>query len=88
MNAIGYFVDEEKFIPKGEYQPTSVDEYKATVDFLLLACGNRTTISFNHPVELKENRSIRRANCGGYVYFVTDKALAQLKQQYTWACDF
>ncbi len=84
----GYFTNEDKFIPKGEYKPTSVDEYKASVDFLILSCGNRYAISFNKPIELKCNRSISRANCGGYVYYVTDKALAQLKQQYSWSCDF
>lgn len=88
MQVKGYFVDEEKFIPRGEYKPTSVDENKATVDFLILSCGNRYAISFNKPVELKCNRSISCANCGGYVYYVTEKALDNLKQNYSWACDF
>lgn len=51
----GYFTNEDKFIPKGEYKPTSVDEYKASVDFLILSCGNRYAISFNKPIELKCN---------------------------------
>lgn len=35
-----------------------------------------------------QSRSIARANCGGYVYYVTEKALEALKKQYSWACDF
>ena len=86
MKATAYFTKKE--IIKGEYKPTSLDAYKKQVDFLCISAGNRMTIEFNHPVELKESRSISRANCGGYVYYVTDKALKLLKEKYSWSCDF
>ena len=83
-----YFTNNESFIPHGEYKETSVDEHKKQVDFLIVSCGNRYAISFNKPIELEQSRSIARANCGGYVYYVTEKALETLKKQYSWACDF
>lgn len=87
MEAIGYFAKSE-CMPRGEYQRTSVDDYKASVDFLIIQTGNRYAISFNKPVELKESRSVKRANCGGHVYYVTERALDKLKQAYSWSCDF
>lgn len=85
---LGQFTNNDTFIKRGTYKPTEVDEIKAKVDFRITACDSRTTIEFNHPVELKENRSIKRANCGGYVYHVTDKALESLKKQFTFTTDF
>jgi hypothetical protein len=61
---------------------------KNKVDFLCISSGNRMTIAFNHKVEIKESRSISRTNCAGYVYCVTSKALNELKNKYTWTCDF
>lgn len=84
MNATGFFTKSE--IIKGEYQPTELDAYKASVDFLIVGVGNRWEIFFNNPVNLKENRSITKVNERSY--FVTDKALENLKKNYTWACDF
>ena len=72
---------------RGEYKETSLDAYKKNADFLIISCGYRSAISFNKPVELKESRSISRANCGGHVYYVTDKALDKLKKEYSWSCD-
>ena len=78
MKATSYFT--KKDIIKGEYKPTNLDEEKKKVDFLCIAAGNRMTIAFNYKVELKESRSISRANCSGCVYYVTDKVLKQLKE--------
>mgnify|MGYP000020880120 CR=1 FL=1 len=88
MQAIGYFVNEDKFIPRGQYKETELDQRKKEVDFLLQAIDSRYTISFNKPIELKESRSIKRANNDGYVYFVTERAFELLKQKYTYKCDF
>lgn len=85
--AEGYFVN-APYIKRGEYKETEIDKQKKAVDFLITSCSDRTAISFNKPVELKCNRSISRVNCGGHVYYVTDRALEHLKKQYTWACDF
>lgn len=75
MKAVGYFKDEDKFL-------------KREVDFLILGVGNRWEIRFNHPVSLKENRSIKKGECSDNVYFVTSNALEKLKKQYSYECDF
>ena len=54
-----YFVDEDKFIPRGEYRETDLDRRKRDVDFLIKEVyGSRNVIEFNRPVYLKENRSV------------------------------
>lgn len=84
MNATGYFT---KFdVVRGSYQPTEVDEYKAKADFLIVGVGNRWEIFVQNHIDIKENRSIKRVN--DKTYFVTDKALEELKAKYTYACDF
>ena len=88
MQAFRYFVNEDRFIPRGQYKATELDQRKKGVDFRLQAIDSRYTISFNKPIELKESRSIKRANNDGYVYFVTERAFGQLKQKYTYECDF
>lgn len=80
-----YFV-ENPFFEKGEYKETELDEYKRNVDFLITSCCNRYEIVFNKPTELNETRSIKRI--GNNAYLVTERALEQLKRQYTCACDF
>ena len=84
--AVGYLVPNLNFIPKGEYKETELDRYKRSVDFLLISVGNRHEIRFNKPIILKETRSIK--HMGGNGYLVTEKALENLKKQYTHACDF
>ncbi len=87
--AEGYLVPNPDFISKGEYKETELDKYKRSVDFLIMSCGNRYEIIFNKPVVLKETRSIKRIGSDGqYAYLVTEKALDNLKLQYTYACDF
>lgn len=88
MKAVGYFKDEDKFIKRGEYKETELDKRKREVDFLILGVGNRWEIRFNHPVSLKENRSIKKGECSDNVYFVTSNALEKLKKQYSYECDF
>lgn len=87
MQAIGYFT-KDKFIPRGQYKETELDLRKKEVDFLIQAIDSRYTIRFNKPIELKESRSVKRANNGGYVYYVTRRVLEQLKEKYTYECDF
>lgn len=88
MKAVGYFKDEDKFIERGEYQETELDKRKREVDFLIFGVGNRWEIRFNHPVNLKENRSIKKSKSDDRVFFVTEKALEKLKKQFTYECDF
>jgi len=38
--AIGYFIDEDKFIPKGECKPTDLNKRKQAADILLRAYRN------------------------------------------------
>ena len=84
-----YFVDEDKFIPRGEYRETDLDRRKRDVDFLIKEVyGSRNVIEFNRPVYLKENRSVKRLNNNGYVYDVTDSVLERLKREYSYETDF
>ena len=84
-----YFVDEDKFIPRGEYRETDLDRRKRDVDFLIKEVyGSRNVIEFNRPVYLKENRSVKLLNNNGYVYDVTDSVLERLKIEYSYETDF
>ena len=84
-----YFVDEDKFIPRGEYRETDLDRRKRDVAFLIKEVyGSRNVIEFNRPVYLKENRSVKRLNNNGYVYDVTDSVLERLKREYSYETDF
>lgn len=80
------------YIKRGDYTPTTLDEYKANVDFLITSVGKRYEIIFNHHTKLKTNRSVSRIDGGEFfkdrAYLVTEKALEELKQKYTWATDF
>ena len=84
MEATGFFTKSE--IIKGEYKPTELDNYKASVDFLIVGVGNRYEIFVQRPIDIKENRSIKKINNNSY--FVTEKALESLKANHSWACDF
>lgn len=86
MIVTGYFTKSE--YAKGNYQETELDKRKREVDFLITGVGNRWEIRFNHPVSLKENRSIKKSECVDSVYHVTEKTLEKLKKQYTYECDF
>lgn len=86
---ITYWVDEDRFIPKGEYKETEIDQYQRKVDFLITCvCGNRYEIRFNHEVQLTESRSIRRDKSQPNVYLVTEKALKELEKIYSCTTDF
>lgn len=86
MIVTGYFTKSE-FV-KGDYQETELDKYKREVDFLIFGVGKRLEIRFNHPVSLKESRSIKKSESDDRVFFVTENALRKLEKQYTSACDF
>ena len=86
MIVTGYFAKSE-FV-KGNYQETELDKHKREVDFLITSVGNRWEIRFNHPVSLKESRSIKKSEYVSNVYHVTANALEKLKKQYTYECDF
>ena len=84
-----YWIDEDKFTSKGEYKATELDEYKGKVDFLITyVCGNRYEIRFNHDVQLKESRSIRKDKSQPNIYHVTEKALNELGKIYSSTTDF
>lgn len=87
IKVTSYMVENPNFIKKGEYKRTLVDDYKESVDFLITFCGDsRYEIVFNHPVEIKANRSIKSE--GNNRYYVTEKVLDSLKEKFTWATDF
>ena len=87
MKANGFITNKE-FIEHGEYQETELDKRKRKADFLIMGVGNRWEIKFNHKVNLKESRSIRRSQSYNNIYYVTANALEKLKKQYTCECDF
>lgn len=86
MIVTGYFTKSDYI--KGNYQETELDKRKREVDFLILGVGKRWEIRFNHPVSLKESRSIKKSESDDKVYFVTENALRKLEKQYTYECDF
>ena len=87
IKVTAYMVENPNFIQKGEYKRTELDNHKESVDFLITFCGDsRYEIVFNHPVELKPSRSINSE--GNNRYYVTEKALDNLKEKFTWATDF
>ncbi len=80
--------NKDTFIKRGEYKETELDKHKREVDFLITGIGNRYEVRFNHPVSLKENRSVKKSEWVEGVYHVTEKALEELKAQYSCECDF
>lgn len=86
--AKGYFVDEDKFIPKGEYKPTGLDKRKQKADILLRAClGGYTEIWLNNPsVIIPGKRGVKKYSERAYA--VTDAVLKKLEKSYSVECDF
>lgn len=86
--AIGSFVDEDKFIKKGEYKQTDLDRRKKAADILLRSCcGGYTEIWLNNPgVIIPSKRGVKRYSERAYT--VTDTVLEKLKKNYTIECDF
>lgn len=86
MVVTAYFVDEEKFIPKGEYKETRLDQQKKKADILLKSIeGNWYTIYSNIEIELK-NKRIRRYDNGCIA--VPESIYNKLKAKYNVMCDF
>lgn len=86
MMATASFVDEEKFIPKGEYKETTLDQQKKEADILLKSIdGNWYTIYSNIEIELK-NKRIRRYDNGCIA--VPESIYNKLKAKYNVMCDF
>lgn len=86
MIVTGYFTKSEYI--NGNCQETELDKRKREVDFLITGVGKRWEIRFNHPVSLKESRSVKKSEYVDGVYHVTENALERLKKQYTYECDF
>lgn len=86
--AIGYFIDEDKYIHKGEYKPTDLDKRKQEADILLRSCcGGYTEIWLNNPnVIIPGKRGVKRYSQRAYA--VTDAVLKKLEKSYTVECDF
>lgn len=59
-------------LPMGKYTPTTVDVYKSSAEFRLVAVGNKNTIIWKN----------------GTTEHVTDAKLDRLQALHTWACDF
>ena len=85
---IGYFIDEDKFIKRGEYKPTELDKRKQAADILLRACcGGYTEIWLNNTdVIIPGKRGVKRYSDRAFA--VTDAVLNKLKKSYTIECDF
>mgnify|MGYP000461543636 CR=1 FL=1 len=64
-----------------------LDRHKREVDFLITSIANRYEVTFNHKVELKESRSIKKSEYFDNIYYVTENALNKLKKQYSYECD-
>jgi len=89
MTAVGYFVSEFNSPKRGEYKETELDLRKKQVDFLLISIdGSRYEVRFNNNIEIKENRSIKKAKDRNNIYYVTEKAFDALKKKYSYECDF
>lgn len=86
MVVVGYFTKSDYI--KDECKETELDKRKREVDFLITSVGNRWEIKFNHPVTLKESRSVKKSEYVDNVYHVTTNVLEKLKKQYTYECDF
>lgn len=86
MMVTAYFVDEDKFIKKGEYKETMLDQQKKEADILLKSIdGNWYTIYSNIEIELKSKR-IRRYDNGCIA--VPESIYNKLKAKYNVMCDF
>ena len=79
--------NKDAFIKRGEYKETDLDRRKREVDFLITSIANRYEVTFNHKVELKESRSIKKSEYFDNIYYVTENALNKLKKQYSYECD-
>jgi hypothetical protein len=79
--------NKDAFIKCGEYKETDLDRHKREVDFLITSIANRYEVTFNHKVELKESRSIKKSEYFENIYYVTENALNKLKKQYSYECD-
>jgi predicted transcriptional regulator YheO len=91
MKVTSYLVPNENFIQRGEYKRTELDDYKASVDFLITSVGKRYEVIFNKPTTIKTGRSIESigdGNMKGRAYLVTEKALKGLQERFTYATDF
>lgn len=85
---IGYFVDEDKFIKRGEYKTTELDARKQAADILLRACcGGYTEIWLNKPdVIIPSKRGVKKYSERSFA--VTDAVLKKLEKSYKVECDF
>ena len=54
---------------------------------MITSIANRYEVTFNHKVELKESRSIKKSEYFDNIYYVTENALNKLKKQYSYECD-
>ena len=72
---------------KDAFKETELDKRKREVDFLITSIANRYEVTFNHKVELKESRSIKKSEYFDNIYYVTENALNKLKKQYSYECD-
>ncbi|MDR3286946.1 MAG: hypothetical protein LBT27_05845 [Prevotellaceae bacterium] len=82
----GTFIKNENFKNPGEYKKTSLDERKENADFLIENCNGDSWTIYPKTFNLKERKGIHVYSNGNYE--VTDKVLRNLKEKYTYECNF
>lgn len=81
-----YFVNEENFIPRGEYKKTELDQRKRDADILLQSIdGNYYTLKVREGITVN-GRGVKRYSNG--VIAVTERVYERLKSTYKVECDF
>lgn len=88
MKATGYFTQEDKFIKRGEYKPTSLDAEKAKADILVTAIDSHYEIVVKNPSIKLSGRGVKRSEWIGNIYYVTERIYKQLCKEYNVMCDF
>ena len=84
--AEGYFIDEDKFIPRGRYKETELDGRKKDADILL------QSIDVNYyTLKTREGLTVNGRGVkvyGNGVIAVTERVYERLKSTYKVECDF
>lgn len=88
MKATGYFTQEDKFIKRGEYKRTTLDDEKAKADILVTAIDSHYEIRVQKSSITLSGRGVKRSKWIGNIYYVTERVYKQLCKEYNVMCDF
>ncbi len=88
MRATGYFTQEDKFIKRGEYKPTTLDTEKAKADILVTAIDSHYEIVVKNPSIKLSGRGVKHSEWIGNIYYVTERIYKQLREKYNVMYDF